>query len=83
METQQQHTNSAASYLAHPELLTPEQVAKELTLSTKTLATWRSTGRHSLPFLRCGGRIRYRRCDVNAWLVKRTSASTQVVQGAE
>ena len=65
METQQQHTNSAASYLAHPELLTPEQVAKELPLSTKTLATWRSTGRHSLPFLRCGGRIRYRRCDVS------------------
>ncbi|MNN91157.1 Helix-turn-helix domain protein [compost metagenome] len=52
-------------------LLTPEQAAQMLGLSVKTLATWRSTGRHSLPYIRCGGRIRYRRDDLATWLDQR------------
>lgn len=65
------------------ELLTPEQAAQALGLSAKTLATWRSTGRHALPFIRCGARIRYRRADLVAWLAARQSTSTAVmVKGA-
>ncbi|MBH3417873.1 helix-turn-helix domain-containing protein [Pseudomonas putida] len=57
-------------------LLTPEQAAKFLGLSVKTLATWRSTGRHALPFIRCGARIRYQRAELDAWLAKRHQTST-------
>lgn len=57
------------------DLLTPEQAAQTLGLSVKTLATWRSTGRHALAFIRCGARIRYRRADLLAWLERRTSTS--------
>lgn len=57
-------------------LLTPEQAAQVLGLSVKTLATWRSTGRQALPFIRCGGRVRYRRSDVAAWLEGQARTST-------
>jgi len=58
------------------DLLTPEQAALVLGLSIKTLATWRSTGRHSLPFIRCGARIRYRRSELDAWLADRQRTCT-------
>lgn len=58
------------------ELLTPEQAAGVLGLSVRTLATWRSTGRHALPFIRCGARIRYRRGDLAAWLQGRQHTRT-------
>ncbi|MCE1004477.1 helix-turn-helix domain-containing protein [Pseudomonas sp. NMI1173_11] len=54
-----------------PDLLTPEQAAQLLGLSVKTLATWRSTGKHALPFTRCGARIRYQRSELVAWLAGR------------
>ncbi|SDN46694.1 helix-turn-helix domain-containing protein [Pseudomonas jinjuensis] len=56
-------------------LLTPEQAAQVLGLSVKTLATWRSTGRYTLPFIRCGSRIRYQRADLDAWLADRQRTS--------
>lgn len=71
--------NGPVGGLDPTELLTPEQAAQTLGLSAKTLATWRSTGRHALPFIRCGARIRYRRADLAAWLSARQSTSTAVV----
>lgn len=70
-----QHPADVAS-LTPETLLTPEQAAQVLGLSVKTLATWRSTGRQALPFIRCGGRVRYRRSDVAAWLESRARTST-------
>lgn len=65
------------------DLLTPEQAALVLGLSAKTLATWRSTGRHSLPFIRCGARIRYHRNDLAQWLNSRQrTIATDTTQGA-
>ena len=67
----QKHHTSAHETLEPADLLTPEQAAMVLGLSAKTLATWRSTGRHSLPFIRCGARIRYHRNDLAQWLQDR------------
>ena len=41
-------------------LLTTAQVAELLTIREQTLALWRSTGQHGLPFIRCGRAVRYR-----------------------
>lgn len=71
--TMRQHPCAPAN-LTPETLLTPEQAAQMLRLSVKTLATWRSTGRHALPFIRCGARIRYRRADLAAWLQERQSS---------
>ncbi|MGH1449937.1 MAG: helix-turn-helix domain-containing protein [Pseudomonadaceae bacterium] len=58
------------------DLLTPKQTAELMGVSVKTLASWRSSGRHSLPYIRCGGRIRYRHQAVMAWLRDRTQTHT-------
>lgn len=63
------------------ELMTDAQVAQLLDVSTKTLASWRSTGRYGLAFLRIGARIRYRKSDVLAWLESRRRGAPEAVQG--
>ncbi|MFA3877591.1 helix-turn-helix transcriptional regulator [Streptomyces sp. MMCC 100] len=52
--------------------LTPAELAAELGVSTKTLMNWRWQGtgpRYVKLTPGRSGRIRYRRRDVNAWLV--------------
>jgi excisionase family DNA binding protein len=48
-------------------ILTPEQAAKILEVSTNTLEKWRHTGRYNLPFLKIGRNVRYRAQDVAAF----------------
>jgi excisionase family DNA binding protein len=54
---------------------TPKELAEYLNLKTQTLALWRATGRHGLPFVRCGSAIRYRKLDVEKWLAERSGTS--------
>lgn len=71
----------AGAPLNPAELMTDAQVAQLLDVSTKTLATWRSTGRYGLAFLRIGARIRYRKSDVLAWLESRRRGAPEAAQG--
>ena len=54
--------------------LTPTEAAAYIGSTPKTLAKWRSTGRHSIPYLKFGtGRrasIRYDRNDLDAFLTR-------------
>ena len=59
-----------------PELLTPAEAADLLRTTEATLAVWRSTGRHGIPFVKLGRAVRYRRADLLAWLDARSSTST-------
>ncbi|MNR17040.1 Helix-turn-helix domain protein [compost metagenome] len=79
-----QHRQAAAGLPLKPsELLTTEQVATILGLSTRTLATWRSSGRNPLPYIKVGSRVRYQRQDVMAWLEsRRTDADTSALEVA-
>lgn len=65
-----------ATDLSRDELLTDEQAASLLNIERQTLAVWRSSGRHSLPFVRVGRCIRYRRSDLEKWLDQRVVTST-------
>ena len=49
-------------------LLSPDQVAEVLGVSTTTLAKWRQGGNPNLPYVRIAGRIRYRPADVETLL---------------
>lgn len=80
-ENLHQRRPAAAVPLDPADLLTDAQVAQMLDVSPKTLATWRSTGRYALPFLRIGARIRYRRQDVAAWLESRRRGVPETAQG--
>ena len=57
------------------DLLDEKQAAEVLTVEPGTLSVWRSTGRYSIPFVKVGRRVRYRRCDLLAWLKSRTRAN--------
>ena len=74
---------AVATYLPAVDLLTTDQVATALGLSNRTLAAWRSSRRTSLPYVKTGSRVRYRREDIAAWLESRTisveKAATRVV----
>jgi hypothetical protein len=53
-------------------LLTDEEAAYVLDLDPDSLAVFRSTGRHQIPFIKIGRNVRYRRSDLEAWLKSRT-----------
>ena len=69
--------------LSPADLMTPDQVAAALGLSHRTLAAWRSTRRHPLPYVKVGNRIRYHRQDVNAWIASQTQGRNLATEGAE
>jgi excisionase family DNA binding protein len=50
------------------QLFSADQVAEILGVSPSTLARWRQTGEPDLPYLRLGGRIRYRASDLEEFL---------------
>lgn len=53
-----------------PRLLNSEQAAEYLGLSKGTLVNWRCTKQQEIPFIKVGGRVRYRVKDLEAWLDK-------------
>lgn len=57
------------------ELITPKTLSEELGVNEQTLSNWRSTKRYALPFIKCGRLVRYRRSDVDQFLVSRTVSS--------
>lgn len=63
--------------MTQAELMTPAQAATLLGVSTKTLATWRSTGRYSVPYIKVGSRVRYPRKQLNDWLSARPAGGQQ------
>lgn len=54
------------------ELLTRKEAAKYLGLSPQTLANWAHTKSQTLPFIKPGRSVRYRKSDLEAWLDRRT-----------
>lgn len=50
------------------QLLSADQVAEILDVSTSTLAKWRQDGDIDLPFLRINGRIRYQKSAVEQFI---------------
>lgn len=53
-------------------LLTNQQTSDILSVTTGTLAAWRSSKRYDLPYVKVGRNVRYRLSDVMAWLDRRT-----------
>lgn len=62
------------------ELLTVEEAAKRLRLSTSTLNKWRVSG-EGPAFVKLGRRVLYRAADLEAWLQDgRRHSTSEVVQ---
>lgn len=52
-------------------LLTPDDVADLLCVTTHTLAVWRCEGRYNLPYTKTGRLVRYREEDVQHFIQDR------------
>ncbi len=57
------------------ELLSADQAAATIDVTSGTLSVWRSTGRYGIPFIKIGRKVRYRKSDLLAWLESRTRES--------
>jgi excisionase family DNA binding protein len=53
------------------ELISADEAAKYLGVSTGTLAVWRSTKRYFLPFVKVGHLVRYRPNDLSEFVLRR------------
>jgi len=60
-------------------LLTPDEVAELLCVTTHTLAVWRCEQRYPLPYVKAGRLVRYKKSDVRAFIEDRTKSSTNHV----
>lgn len=55
---------------ANSTLLTRREAAAYLGVAEQTLAVWKCTGRRSLPFVKIGRLVRYRKADLDAFILK-------------
>lgn len=55
-----------------PKLLTTDEAAAMLGVKSKTLATWRWTGKVKLPYVKVGDTVRYKLADLEKWIEKQT-----------
>jgi excisionase family DNA binding protein len=55
-----------------PNMLTVAQAADYLGTKPQTLGIWRCTGRYSIPYVKVGRNVRYRRADLDRFLRSRT-----------
>jgi len=60
--------HSPHNTLSPDEIWLPKQTAEAIGVAEATLATWRSTQRYPLKYLKVGKLIRYRKSDVLAFL---------------
>lgn len=51
-----------------PMLMTQKQAAEFLGTTVGTLNVWRHCGKNTIPFVRWGRQIRYRKEDLDAWI---------------
>jgi len=59
-------------------LISAEQAADYLDVSTRTLANWRSRGFPNVPFSKIGRCVRYRISDLDTYIAKHSHNSVEV-----
>jgi hypothetical protein len=59
-------------------LVSPEHAADYLSVTTRTLANWRSRGFPNVPFSKIGRCVRYRLSDLDAYIAKNSHNAVEV-----
>lgn len=54
------------------ELLTRQEAAEYLGITSRTLAVWACVKRYNLPYVKIGRLVKYRRSDLDIFIKKRT-----------
>lgn len=67
-----QKANATASFSNFKsELLSRREAAAYLGIAENTLAIWKSSGRYGLPYIKLGRLVKYRRVDLDAFIMNR------------
>lgn len=61
-------TRDAITQAMSGRLWTREEAAAYLNLKVKTIDAWRVSGKNSIPFVKMGSAVRYRKSDLDAWI---------------
>jgi len=61
--------------LDNNQLVDNKTAAEILQVSPGTLMVWRSSGRYSIPYIKIGAKVRYKRSDLQDWLDSRYNAT--------
>jgi excisionase family DNA binding protein len=69
---QQPESYSILAGLLRSDLLNTEQAAAYLGVTMRTLEVWRCTKRHAIPYIKVGRLVKYRKTDLDAWLIEQT-----------
>lgn len=56
--------------------LSNQEAASYLGVKPETLDVWRSVGRYSIPFVKVGRRVFYRKSDLDGFIASRTQTQT-------
>ena len=56
--------------------VSPAEAAERLGLQQSTLSNWRWSGGRGPSYVKVGGRVRYRLCDIDEYLDRHTRTST-------
>lgn len=64
------------------DLLTEQAAAAFLSLQPQTLSKWRCTKRYQLAYVKIGGRVRYRRTDLENFIMAGTHNATCETEAA-
>jgi hypothetical protein len=59
-------------------LVPPEQAAKHLSVTPRTLANWRSLGTPNIPYSKIGRCVRYRLSDLDAFIAENSHNAVEV-----
>ncbi len=59
-------------------LFNPPGAAQYIGVAEKTLAVWRCTGRYSIPFIKVGRLVKYRKSALDAFLDSRTHGGKEI-----
>lgn len=66
--------SAISKIIRHPgasDLLTPDDLEEQYGIKKNTAAVWRCTRRYALPYVKLGRMVRYRRADIEVWLLSR------------
>ena len=59
-----------------------KQAAEYLNIPWKSLTTWRCTKRVNMPYFKLGGHVRYKKADLDAFIVANTHGADPLKGGA-
>jgi excisionase family DNA binding protein len=72
MNMKSEPVNNFSKIFKKPELLTRQEAAEYLGITSRTLAVWACVKRYNLPYVKIGRLVKYRRTDLDNFIQMRT-----------